>query len=156
MLITGTILQISPPDFTDNYGNHHQNITIQTQNGPVIGRKGSKTPYAVQDLNKQVSWECEQKTNSRGAYNKFTMPQDPKYAQTAPQQPQQAAQQAVQQPNVPQGEDKAVGMVRHGVVCAYISASVDPDIQTCNYWTQYIMTGQAPLPPAKPSEEIPY
>lgn len=101
MQITGTILQVTPPDYTDNYGNQYQNITIQTQAGPVIGRKGSKTPYGVHDVNKQVTWECEQKTNSRGTYNQFRMPQDPQYAQPQqgqPPQPQQAPQQAAGQP----------------------------------------------------------
>ena len=96
MLITGTILKVEPPDYTDNYGNQYQTITIQTQAGPMIGRKASKTPYGVQDINKQVSWECEQKTNNRGPYNKFTKPQDPQYAQ--PQQAQQATPQAAGQP----------------------------------------------------------
>lgn len=71
----------------------------------MIGRKASKTPYGVNDINKQVSWECEPKTNSRGPYNKFTMPQDPKYAQ-----PQQGGYQPTQQgPQQPTQRQQANG-----------------------------------------------
>ena len=104
MLITGTILEVAPPNYQDNYGNHYQNITLQTQAGPVLGRKASKTPYGVHDINKTVSWECEEKTNSRGPYNKFTTPQDPKYAQ--PVQPY-AGQAAQALPATPQPANSA-------------------------------------------------
>lgn len=151
MLIQGTILKVDPPDYQDNYGNHYQNITVQTAAGPIIGRKASKTPYGVNDINRQVEWNCEQKTNNRGPYNKFTKPQDPQYAQQGQGQPQQAVGQLNA---APQGQDRAVGMVRHGVVCAYISAGVDPDINNVNYWTEFIMTGKAPPPPGKAPEPL--
>ena len=77
----------------------------------------------------------------------------------APQQTPSAAPQAAQAPspapqssNVPQPRDYDAenrGKIRHGLVCAYISAGVDPDIQTVNYWMEYIMTGNAPVPPGQ-------
>lgn len=76
-----------------------------------------------------------------------------KMGQAAPSQPQQAAPATPQSPqasNVPQrAEDRAEGMVRHGVVCAYISAGNEPVIGTVDYWTKYIMTGKVPLPPGQ-------
>lgn len=162
MLITGTILQVEPPDYKDNYGNQYQNITIQTQAGPMIGRKGSKTPYGTHDINRQVSWECEQKTNSRGQYNQFKIPQDPKYAQPAPSQPQQGAQQPLPQPNArnkangqPDWDAIAEGKVRCNVICAIMSAGSDPDAVYVNKWVKYIMTGQFP-PQDIPSDDVPF
>ena len=138
MLISGTISQVTPPDYQDNYNNHYQNITVQTANGPVQGRKASKQPYGTNDVGRQVEWECEQKTNNRGPYNKFTKPQDPQYAQQGNQPPAGNSQ----------GENRAVGMVRHGVVCAYITAGAEPEVLRVNYWTNFIMTGVAPVPPS--------
>ena len=113
MQITGTILQVEPPDYTDNYGNQYQNITLQTQSGPVIGRKGSKTPYGVHDINRQVTWECEQKTNSRGTYNQFKTPQDPQYAQPqAAQGSQQAAGQPYASPSHKDGVIKRLALLK--------------------------------------------
>ena len=163
MLIEGTISQVTPPDFRDNYNNQYQNITVDTVNGPIVGRKGSKTPYAVQDIGKQVKWECEQASNSRGPYNKFKMPQDPNYpqqpyaTQSVPQAPQ-GSLPAAGQPNASnQGQDRAEGMVRHGVVCAMITGNC------VNYTyaielTNFIMTGQIPptANPAPPDSDIPF
>ena len=158
MLVEGTISAVTPPDFRDNYGNQYQNITIDTVNGPIVGRKGSKTPYAAHDIGKQVKWECEQASNSRGPYNKFKMPQDPNYPQQGYQQAEQGSQQPAGQPNAsPQGQDKAVGMVRHGVICAMITGNC------VNYTyaielTNFIMTGQIPptANPAPPDDSIPF
>lgn len=76
-------------------------------------------------------------------------------AQPATQQPAQAASQPAQRPiasSTPQLRDYDAenrGKCRFGIVCAYISAGVDPDIPTVDYWVEYSMTGQVPLPPAK-------
>ncbi len=89
-----------------------------------------------------------------------------KMSQAAPSQPQQATPAAPQTPkasNVPQPRDYDAenrGKIRHGLVCAYISAGTDPDINNVNYWTEFIMTGQAPPPPGKEtaypdSDELP-
>ena len=70
----------------------------------------------------------------------------------APSQPLQQPIAAQPAPNLPQPRDYDAenrGKIRHGIVCAYISAGVDPNIQTVDYWTAYIMTGTAPIPPAK-------
>lgn len=156
MLITGPIAKVEPPDFRDQYGNSYQNITIQTVSGPVLGRKASKTPYAVQDIGRQVSWDCNQQTSSRGPYNKFTKPQDPQYVQPGAQQGQQAPQQGGYRPNAPQARDYNAenrGKVRNTLVGAAIQAgqivlNENNQISDLNYWVEYIMTGNAPLPPA--------
>lgn len=145
MIIQGTILKIDPPDYTDNYGNQYQNITVQTQAGPVLGRKASKTPYGVQDINRQVSWECEQKTNNRGTYNKFTKPQDPQYAQPAPPQ-------TAQGPSGPDWDKIAEGKVRCNIISAILSAGNEPNIDSVRYWVEYVMTGVVPPPPGQGGE----
>lgn len=158
MLIQGTILKVDPPDYTDNYGNQYQTITIQTAAGPVIGRKASKIPYGVQDINRQVSWECEQKTNNRGAYNKFTKPQDPQYTQPDTPQGQQGPQQAAQRTQAngqPNWDAIAEGKVRCNVICAIMSAGSAPEPTYVNKWVKYIMTGQFP-PEDIPSNDIPF
>lgn len=147
MIIEGTLQKIDAPHFSDNYNNKWQRLVVATAAGSIEGLKASKTPYdIVHDVNKVVKFELEQKQGKKGPYNKFTLPQDPRYAVP---QPQQGPSQAAGRPNAPQGEDKAVGMVRHGVVCAAIqSMQIDcKTISDCNYWTEYIMTGKAPLPP---------
>jgi hypothetical protein len=70
--------------------------------------------------------------------------------QPAPPQAQRGTQQDVQRPNVPQPRDYDAenrGKCRYGMVCAYISAGVEPDIPTVDYWVEYAMTGKAPVPP---------
>lgn len=81
-------------------------------------------------------------------------------APQATQAPQPAAQrpfaQSQPQPRDYDAENK--GKIRHGLVCAYISAGVDPNIETVNYWMDYIMTGQAPIPPGQtnyPDSQVP-
>lgn len=83
------------------------------------------------------------------------------------QQAPTAAPQPAQAPQRPQAQNQAQprdydaenrGKIRHGLVCAYISAGIDPDINNVNYWTDYIMNGQAPLPPGKtnyPDSQVP-
>ncbi len=182
MLIEGTISAVTPPDYRDNYGNEYQNITVDTANGPVLGRKGSKTSYAVHDIGKQVKWECETATNARGTYNKFKMPQDPNYAQNqqaypsqhktpqpAPPQAPQSSQQPAQQPNA--REDC---IIRQACLKAVFSAAEIPLDMIGEYLTtavNYAKTGQWQLSPNalpvdrpvdyvpptnNPEEEIPF
>jgi hypothetical protein len=155
-LIQGQLSEVTPPDFKDNYGNSYQNITVNTQSGPIQGRKASKQPYGIHDVGREVKWECEAASNSRGPYNKFKTPPDPRYQQQAPQAAtgQGSPPQNPRRSNAPQCED-VPGKVRHGVVCAYLSAGVEPTIEQAEYWKEYIMTGQAPLPPGQ-GDDVPY
>ena len=147
MLISGTISQVTPPDFTDPHNNQYQNITIQTSNGPYEGRIASKHPYTNEDLKSSGQWDSEVEGPDGRKYNRLRKHRDQPYPG---QQDPQYAQQGNQQPaGNSQGENRAVGMVRHGVVCAGIqSIQIEcKTIEDCNYWTNFIMTGQAPLPP---------
>lgn len=98
MLVQGQIVAIMPPDYSDNYGNQYQNITVRTAQGDIQGRKASKQALTQNDINTQVEWNCEQAQSKRGAYNKFTKPQDPQYAS---QNQQQGVQQPAQRTNAP-------------------------------------------------------
>lgn len=154
MQITGTIITISPPDYTDGYGTHYQNLVVQTPSGAVVGRKGAKTPYvSPQDLNRQVTWDVEVKTNSNGEYNYFRKPQDPRYAtnvaqpspQPAPPQAPQGQQQPPQQPNA--REDC---IIRQACLKAVFSAAEIPLDMIGEYLTtavNYAKTGQWQLSP---------
>ena len=161
MIISGTIIQVFPPDYTDpKWHNQYQNIVIDTVNGDMTGRIGCKKPYTEQDIGLQGQWECTQDKNEQGAYNKFKKfnPQYPD--RTAPQKPQQATSRAPQQSKLAEGI--AEGDVRHGLVCSAIQAGqitigADQDlgIQDLEYSKNYIVTGRAPLPPSKiPKPEI--
>lgn len=83
-----------PPNFTDQWGNKYQDVTVQTATGNVSGQKASKNELTQNDINSQVEWECEVKQDKRGQnYNRFTKPQDPQYAsQNRSQSPQNAPQ----------------------------------------------------------------
>lgn len=135
MVISGTITGVEAPNFTDHHGNQYQNITIETAGGPVTGRIGCKKPYTNQDINKQGQWELEQATSSQGPYNKLKKHYDTPY-QGQPQSPQQS------------NDANAEGKVRYGLVCAYIQAGKEPPIGEIQYWTEFIVTGKAPIPPA--------
>ena len=154
MIIQGQVTQVLPPHYTDDFGNLHQWVTVQTDNGPIVGVKASKKELSPNFVNQQVGWDMVNMKDGQGQlYNKFKRPPQQnlqaqtQQVQTAINQGTQAYQQPAQKPNVPQKDERAEGMVRHGVVCAYIGAGVDPDIQTVKYWTEFIMTGQAPPPP---------
>ena len=122
----------------------------RTEDVTIWQGKGHPIPGSMQGTTLSFNLSCKingQYTNYGGFWNAS--------AQVAPlpPQPQQGPRQAAGQPQQParqpQGNDRAEGMVRHGVVCAYISAGVEPEVQTVNYWTQFIMTGQAPPPPGQ-------
>jgi len=87
MLIQGTVLEVTNPDYQNNFGVQYQNITIQTVQGQIQGRIGTKKPYTVQDIGQQGQWDCEQAQNKQGSYNKFKKHYDNPY------QGQQATQQ---------------------------------------------------------------
>jgi hypothetical protein len=74
MHITGTIAQVGNVDSQDNNGNQYQWLTINTAQGPVSGRKGSKTAFTPNDVGKQVEFEVIQKSGQKGPYNYFKKP----------------------------------------------------------------------------------
>lgn len=114
MDIQGTIVQADPPDYTDDYGNVHQNIVIADQSGAHHnGRIASKKGYTPQT---PVNVTVEQ-TDKGLRFRRF----DPQYAQQGQpqatqgyQQPrhQQQAQQTYHPVQQPQGPDKDTMIVR--------------------------------------------
>ena len=102
MLVQGPIISIEPPDYTDDYGNHYQNIVVRTVSGDIKGRIGTKKPYTEQNLQQQGQWDCEAKEGGQGLYNKFKKHYDKPYqGQQAPSQPAQATNE---QQSAPQGK----------------------------------------------------
>jgi hypothetical protein len=161
MVIQGTVIDVKPPHFTDDYGNAHQWVTVTTAAGPVVGVKASKKELSANFVNQQVQWDMVTMKDGQGQpYNKFKRPpqnfqQQAQQVQTAINQGRQAPQQAAQRPNAPDWDAIAEGKVRHGIVCAYLAAGAEPEIAMCEYWKAYIMTGKAPPPPGQvPNEPI--
>jgi hypothetical protein len=152
MLIQGNIIAIMPSDYTDTWGNKYQNITVQTAQGEIEGRKGSKTEYTQNDIGKQIKWVCEKARNKRGEYNKFSMLPDPRYAsQDTPQSSPQAAQATNASQSAPQDVE-----IRKCVTCAFLAIGTRPLIENIEYWMKYIETGiDASLPENKSVENQP-
>lgn len=156
MLIQGTIQAVSPPDFQDKHNNHYQNITIQTVQGPVTGRIGTKNPYTNQNIGQQGQWDCEQAQGGQGPYNKLKKHYD------RPYQGQQAPQQAAQATNAPQNREMHI--MRLAVLKAVLSATDIPLDMVNDYLLasmQFAFTGKwsVRLPttpnPAMGGEEFP-
>ena len=138
MQITGTITSAQPPDSMDNWQNQWQNVVITKSDGTRIsGRIGSKKGYSGGE---QITVQVNQGTYDDGS-PKIT------FKRINPQQAQQG-----QRP--PQQADNAEGKVRHGLVCAYIQSGQEPNIQTINYWTEFIVTGNTPPPPGQTPESL--
>ena len=172
-LIQGEIVAIMPPNFSDSWGNQYQDVTVRTVSGDILGQKASKTALTENDVGAQVEWNIEVKQNSKKQnYNKFTKPKDPQYtSQDTPQNQQQGVQKPAQATKAPQGNQPAYlqpnqgnkdpdwdaiaeGKVRHGVVCAYISARFKPEIKEVERWVKYIITGIDPDTVPDPDPEI--
>ena len=164
MLIQGPIIAITPPDYTNQFGVQYQNITIQTVQGPVEGRIGTKKPYTEQDINQQGQWDCEISSNNQGAYNKFKKHFNKPYqGQVAPQNPQQAPSQPAQGTNYqqpatqgkkePDWDAIAEGKVRHGILCAMLQGGISVDYPEVLRHTVFVMTGIDPdsVPDPHPS-----
>lgn len=124
--------------------------------------KGHPIPGSMQG--QTLSFNLSMKVNGQyvnygGFWNASTQtaPIQPQQGQQAPQQPAQGQQQPTQRPNVPQKDDRAEGMVRHGVVCAMIAGNC-VDYTFALELTQFIMTGQIPLPPEQTidPDDIPF
>jgi len=150
MLIQGMVTDVKPPHSTDKWNNQYQYVTVNTQAGPIIGIKASKQQLTQNFIGQNVEWDCITETNQGQTYNKFKRPPQ---QQTGTPQGQQAPQQPAQraQGGQPDWDAIAEGKIRHGVVCAAIqSLQIEcKGIQEANYWTEYIMTGIAPLPPGQ-------
>jgi hypothetical protein len=144
MLIQGTIKSIQPPDYSDNYGNQYQNITIQTIAGPITGRIARKNPYGQTDIGQQGQWDCTQEQSQRGPYNRLKIHRDQGYGQNTNQLPQNRSQSNDNKKDV-DWDAISRGKVRHGVVCAYIQSQRQmPNIDDIEWWVNYIMTGNNP------------
>ncbi len=140
MLVQGQIIAITPPDYTNNFGVQYQNITVQTVQGPVEGRIGTKKPYTAQNINQQGQWDCEAASNNQGTYNKFKKHYDKPYqgqqgTQQAPQttNPQQPAPQGK---NEPDWDAKDLRMARMNsltnstkLICLIAEANKDIDVK---------------------------
>lgn len=124
--------------------------------------KGHPIPGSMQGQTLSFNLSCKvngQYTNYGGFWNASAQtqpiqPQAQPQGQQAPPQPAQGQQQPAQRPNTPRPKLRDYdaenrGKCRYGIICAYISVGVDPVIPTIDYWVEYAMTGQVPLPPAK-------
>ncbi len=146
-------------------------VTVQTKyedglmNEGMIGTKARWRCkwYGSQRGNKIVGYCLDKMQNaehSTALPSQLSPPQVPQPQQAPPAAPQSPKAA----PNVPMPRDYDAenrGKIRHGLVCAYISAGVDPDINNVNYWMEYIMTGKAPpppgqAPPAWEGEQVPW
>lgn len=170
-LIQGQITAIMPPNFTDQWGNKYQDVTVQTAQGDISGQKASKTALTQQDIGTQIEWNLEVKQNTRNQnYNKFTKPQDPQYgSQGSSQRPQQARQRT----NAPQARDYDAEN-RGKVRTQFIKAAIIAGTLKCQSFedvlnlTKFAMTGIDPAKsqyqanpeysdnPSEPEGDIPF
>ena len=148
-LVQGEIVAIMPPNFTDNWGNQYQDVTVRTAQGDISGQKASKQVLTENDIGAQVSWNCEPKQNSRGQnYNKFTKPQDSQYA---PQGGVTRTQQARGGTNAPKARDYdaenrgkiRTQFVKAAIIAGTLKCQCFGDVLTL---TEFAMTG---IDPAK-------
>jgi hypothetical protein len=149
-----------PIVLTDISGASHE-LTVQTKYVDGLIRPD--------EVGKSMMWLCKWYSGKQGkklvgyttTARKATTPvintQTPTHAARAVCPSQMPAQQLDDAASAYQSEqnDKARGMVRHGVVCAYITTGAEPVVGQCEYWVEYIMTGKAPPPPGQvPNEPI--
>lgn len=157
--ISGTIQSVGPPVGSDQWGNQYQYITINTPNGPITGRIGTKKPYTTQNLNQQGQWEVTQGADQSGQpENKFKKHYDTPYrgGQYAPQNAPQGPPQAAGTPNVPQNKDMHI--MRLAVLKAVLSATEIPLDMVRDYLmagVQFTFTGKWAVTPAMPSSATP-
>ncbi|GAI30155.1 unnamed protein product, partial [marine sediment metagenome] len=130
----------------------YQNITVQTVQGPVEGRIGTKKPYTDQDLNQQGQWDCETASSSKGTYNKFKKHYDKPYqGQSTSQNTQPSPQQAAQGTNSPPRDYDAEN--RGKVRTQFIKAAIISGDLRCRSFadvltlTEFAMTGIDPNQP---------
>ncbi len=148
-LIQGQIVAIMPPNFTDQWGNQYQDVTVRTAQGDIVGQKASKTALTENDVGAQVEWNIEVKQNQRNQnYNKFTKPQDPQYgSQNRATRPQRAAQGT----NVSRSRDYdaenrgkvRTQFIKAAIIAGTLNCKCYDDILTL---TEFAMTG---IDPAK-------
>lgn len=134
--------------FTDANG-ENQKVTIWQG-------KGQPMPTTLVQQTVSLSISCKQKgtrINYGGFWNANAQTQ-PINTQAAPQQASQDAPQPAQPvqspplpPNTPILLDAA--QIRRDIVCAYMRGGVEPDMGKVIYWTDYIATGNIPVPPCQ-------
>lgn len=147
MQITGTITQVGVlGQPTGAYNIMYQDITITGASGKaMIGNIGSKKGYAI---NTQIVVDVTEDPQYGTKFKRV----DPKYAGQGVQPYQPAPQQPATEPKV-DWDAIAKGKTRCSIACAYIASGKEPEIKLVDYWLEYIMTGQAPMPPAKTTTE---
>lgn len=129
----------------------------RTENVTIWQGKGHPIPGSMQGQTLSFNLNCKvsgQYTNYGGFWNASAQVA-PIQAQATPQ-PQQGQQQPTQRPNAPQPRDYDAenrGKIRTQFVKAAIISGqivIGPNLtEDMNYWTEYAMTGQVPLPPAR-------
>lgn len=148
--INGTITEVGQPsEPSGQFQVRYQDITITDELGKQwYGRIGSKQGYQA---NTPIVVTVEEKDGQDGKYNYFRK-FNPQYGSQAPSQPAGGQKS----PNKPPDWDAiAEGKVRTVLTGAAIqSGQIEAKtVQDIEYWTNYCMTGRAPLPPNK--QDIP-
>jgi len=157
-ILSGKLVEIVPPNFTDSYGNSYQDITIQTDEGRFAGKIVSRHPYTQQAIGQMGQWTWENKKNKNGEdYLKFKKynekyaqstpmqnapPQPPQTQYAPPQPPSQNAQPPAGQPNAAEAKDMRT--VRGNALNAVLSATDIPLDMVKEYLLAsvgWIMTG---------------
>ncbi len=158
---TGNITEIQPLGGYQSQGGYIYTFQMRVQcpDGEVVGEIGSKSQVYPLSVGQQIIVNVTQ--TQHGIKLKKINPdqaqQGQQYSQPAPQQGQQNAPQPAGQQK-PDWDAISRGKVRNAVVTAYIATGNDPIISDCDYWVEYIMTGQAPLPPAQQinQDDVPF
>uniref|UniRef100_A0A6M3JHU5 Uncharacterized protein n=1 Tax=viral metagenome TaxID=1070528 RepID=A0A6M3JHU5_9ZZZZ len=150
MQLQGNITNIQPAGGYDSQGGWINTfmMTINTQQGQVTGQIGSKSQQYPMQIGEPIT--VESTTTQHGVKFKKINPQ---YQQWGGQQQQNQGQyqgqqqsQGTQRGQQQNNDEKARGMVRHGVICAAIQRGQ----MKCETWgdvmtyTQFIMTGVIP------------
>jgi len=125
-------------------------MTIECSDGQYgTGQIGSKSEQYPLGIGQEICVDVTQ-TQHGTRFKKI----NPQYSG---QQGSQSGQQAPSRPpqgNKPDWDAISKGKVRHGVVCAYLQAGQEPEINRVLYWVDFIMTGIIPPPPSKEPENL--
>ena len=158
--MSGVLANLAGVTYTAQ-GKPKQACTITDANGETVTvsiYQGNGMAIPADKVGQTLSFNLSykiSKQNGKGYYGGFwnsTAQVAPLQVQAPPQQPQQAPPQAARSFNAqspPDWDAIAAGKVRHGVVCAYLQGGKEPDLGRVLYWTDFIITGNVPLPPAK-------
>ena len=155
-----------PVNVTDLTGNT-MDITFETKypesllNQNHIGKRAMwRLKWWTGKRGQGISGYVENQLNDAGQPENWQLPavlQPPHNQQQAPQQvaePTNVPQDTPQANKPPDWDAIAEGKVRHGVVCAYISARFKPEIKEVERWVRYIITGIDPNTVPDPDSSI--